>query len=209
MLRKLKLVLPIALVVALLTVGIASAVMAQAPPSQQSQPEGKSLLARVAEILGGNVTEQSLIDAFKQANLQIRNEAVNRALDKAVSDNRISSAEADQIRLWWQQRPAALDSLISSFLPRLAPRLQPIVVKDQLTIVAGILGIPEETLVAAFKQAAQEMRTDAFNQALDKAVANGRLTQQQVDNIREKVKEKPGIINWFFWGRIHRWWGSR
>jgi hypothetical protein len=208
--RRLKLVLPIALLVALLTVGIAPVAMAQAPPSQQSQPEGKSLLARVAEILGGNVTEQRLIDAFKQANLQIRNEAVEKALEKAVSDNRISSTEAGQIRQWWQQRPAALDSLISGFLPRLAPRLRPIVVKDQLTIVAGILSIPEETLVAAFKQAAREMRTDVFSGALDKAVANGRLTQQQADNIREKVKDKPGVINWLWrWGRMHRVWGSR
>ncbi len=57
--------------------------------------------------------------------LQIRNKAIERALEKAVSDNRVSSAEAEQIRQWWQRRPAALDTLISGFLPRLAPRLQP------------------------------------------------------------------------------------
>jgi hypothetical protein len=203
--KKLKIILAVLLAVVVLTAGVVSVAMAQTPPPQSS--EGNGLLARVAEILGGNVTEQGLIDAFKQANLQIRSEAIEKALEKAISDNRISSAEADQIRQWWQERPVALDSLISGFLPRLVPRLRPIAVKDQLTRVAEILGIPEETLEAAFKQASQELRGDAFNLALDKAVANGRLTQEQADKIREKVEERPGAINWL-WGRMHRW-GSR
>jgi predicted secreted protein len=204
--KKLKITLAVLLAVVVLTAGVVSVAMAQTPPPQP-QSEGNGLLARVAEILGGNVTEQGLIDAFKQANLQIRSEAIEKALEQAVKNNRVTQAEADQIRQWWQERPAALDSLISGFLPRLAPRLRPIAVKDQLTRVAEILGIPEETLEAAFKQASQELRGDAFNLALDKAVANGRLTQEQADKIREKVEERPGAINWL-WGRMHRW-GSR
>jgi len=202
--KRVKIILSVLLAVALLTVGVASVAMAQTPTPPQT--EGKSLLARVAEILGGNVTEQKLIDAFKQANIEARNNAINRALDRAVSDNRISSAEAAQIRQWWQQRPAVVDSLISGFLPRLGPRLQPIAVKGQLTRVAEILGITEERLVNAFKQAYQEMRAEAFNRALDKAVAQNRLTQEQADRIRERIKDRPGAINWF-WGHMHRSWG--
>jgi hypothetical protein len=200
--KKVKIILAVLLAVVVLTVGVVSVAMAQTPP----QAEGNGLLARVAEILGGNVTEQGLIDAFKQANLQIRNEAIEKALDKAVSDNRVSSAEAEQIRQWWQGRPAALDKLISGFLPRCGPWLKPIAVKAQLTRVAEILGIPEETLVAAFKQASQEMRADAFNRGLNTAVEQGRLTQEQADKIREKVEDRPGAINWL-WGRMHRWGG--
>ena len=200
--KKAKIILSVLLAVVVLTVGVVSVAMAQTPP----QAEGNGLLARVAEILGGNVTEQGLIDAFRQANLQIRNEAIEKALDKAVSDNRISSAEAGQIRQWWQGRPAALDSLISGFLPRCGPWLKPIAVKAQLTRVAEILGIPEETLVAAFKQASQELRADAFNRGLNTAVEQGRLTQEQADKIREKVEDRPGAINWL-WGRMHRWGG--
>jgi hypothetical protein len=199
--KKVKIILAVLLAVVVLTVGVVSVAMAQTP----TPAEGKSLLARVAEILGGNMTEQKLIDAFKQANLEIRNEAIEKALEKAVSDNRINSAEAQQILQWWQQRPAALDKLISGFPPRCAPRLYPVAVKGQLARVAEILNIPEETLAAAFKQAYQEMRAGAFNRALDNAVANGRLTEEQADKIREKVQEKPGAINWFWrWGRMHR-----
>jgi hypothetical protein len=201
--KKVKIILSVLLAVVVLTAGVAMVALAQTPPPQQPQAESKGLLARVAEILGGNVTEQRLMDAFKQANLQIRNEAVEKALEQAVKNKRITEEQATQIRKWWQQRPAALDSLISGFLPRLAPRLQPIAVKGQLTRVAEILGITEEKLVAAFKQASQELRADAFNRALNKAVEQGRLTPEQADKIREKVKDKPGVINWF-WGRMHR-----
>lgn len=207
--QKAKIVLSVLLAVTLLTVGVASVAMAQTPTSTP-QAEGKSLLARVATILGGNVTEQRLIDAFKQANIEARNSAINRALERAVSDNRVSSAEAEQIRQWWQGRPAAVDKLISGFLPRHARCLQPIAVKAQLTRVAEILGITEDRLVAAFKQAYQEMRKDAFNRGLDKAVGQKRLTQEQADKIRERVEDKPGAVNWFWrWGRMHRGWGGR
>jgi hypothetical protein len=200
--KKVKIILAVLLAVVVLTAGVVSVAMAQTPP----QAESKGLLARVAAILGGNVTEQRLIDAFKQANIEARNNAINRALEKAVSDNRVSSAEAEQIRQWWQGRPAALDKLISGFLPRCGPWLKPIAVKAQLTRVAEILGIPEETLAAAFKQASQELRADAFNRGLNTAVEQGRLTQEQADKIREKVEDRPGAINWL-WGRMHRWGG--
>jgi hypothetical protein len=200
--RKVKIILAVLLAVVVLTVGGVAVAMAQTPPSPT---ESNGLLARVAAILGGDMTEQRLIDAFKQANMEIRNDAIEKALEKAVSDNRISSTEAAQISQWWQERPAVLDSLINGSLPRFGPFLKPIAVKAQLTRVAEILGIPEETLVAAFKQAAQEMRTSAFNRALDNAVANGRLTEEQADKIRERVEERPGAINWFWrWGRMHR-----
>jgi hypothetical protein len=201
--KKVKIILAVLLAVVVLTAGVVSVAMAQTPPPQT---EGNGLLARVAAILGGNVTEQRLIDAFKQANIEARNNAINRALEKAVSDNRVSSAEAEQIRQWWQGRPAALDKLISGFLPRCAPSLKPIAVKAELTRVAEILGITEETLEAAFKQASQELRADAFNRGLNTAVEQGRLTQEQADKIREKVEDRPGAINWL-WGRMHRWGG--
>lgn len=201
--KKVKIILAVLLAVVVLTAGGVSVAIAQTPPPQT---EGNGLLARVAEILGGNVTEQGLINAFKQANLEIRSEAIEKALEKAVSDNRISQAESGQIWQWWQQRPAALDSLISGHLPCLAPRLYPIAVKGQLARVAEILAIPEETLVAAFKQASQELRAAAFNRGLNTAVEKGRLTQEQADKIREKVEDRPGAINWL-WGRMHRWGG--
>ncbi len=66
--KKVKIILAVLLAVVVLTVGVVSVAMAQTP-TPTPQAEGKGLLARVAAILGGNVTEQRLIDAFKQANI--------------------------------------------------------------------------------------------------------------------------------------------
>lgn len=70
-----------------------------------------------------------------------------------------------------------------------------------LARVAQILGIPQQDLVNAFKQAQQEMREEAstralekFTRALDKAVANGRLTQEQADQIKAWWQQRPEAL---------------
>ena len=70
---------------------------------------------------------------------------------------------------------------------------------DFLTRVAEILGISEEELREAFKQARQEMMEErwekAFNQLLDKAVAEGLLTPEEAEEIREWWAQKPEALN--------------
>jgi len=77
-------------------------------PCQQLRP----ILARVAEILE-DVTEEELIDAFNQAHqeiqLQIRETALVRALERAMEQERITESEAELITEWWNQRPEAVD----------------------------------------------------------------------------------------------------
>ena len=60
-----------------------------------------------------------------------------------------------------------------------------------LARVAEILDIPEDDLVNAFNQARQEMREEAYFSFLDKAVAEGRLTQEEADEIEEWWQQKP------------------
>ena len=64
-----------------------------------------------------------------------------------------------------------------------------------LTKVAGILGIEPEVLVAAFEQAQQEMRQEAFNRSLDKAVEKGRITQEEAGAIGEWQAQKPEVLD--------------
>lgn len=68
-----------------------------------------------------------------------------------------------------------------------------------LARVAEILGMSEEDLIDAFKQARQEMMEErweeAFYRALDKAVEEGLLTQEEADEIREWWEEKPEALN--------------
>jgi len=68
-----------------------------------------------------------------------------------------------------------------------------------LARVAEILGVPEEDLTDAFKQARQELMQErweeAFNQLLDKAVAEGLLIPEEADEIREWWEEKPEALD--------------
>lgn len=87
-----------------------------------------------------------------------------------------------------------------------------------LARVAEILDIAEEDLSNAFRQAQQEMRQEAFIRALDEAVAEGRFTQEEVDEIREWWQQKPEALDRSLFGRAfgfrglgggHMWRGHR
>ena len=67
--------------------------------------------------------------------------------------------------------------------------------KGLLERVAEILGIDKEDLTAAFKQARQEMREDAFISRLDEAVKEGYITQEQADEIIEWWGQKPEVLS--------------
>ena len=106
--RKVKILISALLVALLLTVGATATVMAQeeeetTPPLEVSE---KGLLDRVADIL--EIDKEDLIDAFKQAQQEMRQETFIRALDKAVEEGRITREQADEIIKWWEQRPEGI-----------------------------------------------------------------------------------------------------
>jgi len=61
----------------------------------------EAVMGKVAAILGNNITAQKLIDAFKKAAIELKNEDFFKALDKAVTDGKITADEAKQIKTWW------------------------------------------------------------------------------------------------------------
>ena len=74
------------------------------------------VIARAAEILG--IPEAELTAATEQARLELQQEAQERIrerneerLQNAVDNGTITEEEGNQIREWWQNRPAALDKL--------------------------------------------------------------------------------------------------
>ena len=76
------------------------------PTATVTTPQA-DLLARVAEILG--IDKQKVTDAFTQARQEMAQKALENALAKAVSEGRITQAEADQIKAWWGQKPEVLN----------------------------------------------------------------------------------------------------
>lgn len=63
----------------------------------------KTLLARVAEKLG--ISQQELEDAFAQARSEMRDEALDRYLQKLIDEGKITQEQADQYKAWLQARP--------------------------------------------------------------------------------------------------------
>lgn len=66
--------------------------------------------------------------------------------------------------------------------------------------VAGILGISEEELEDAFNQARQEMIAErgekAFYELLDRAVAEGLITEEEAAEITDWWEQKPEALDW-------------
>ena len=83
------------------------------------------------------------------------------------------------------------------------PALQPEGRTGLLARVAEILGISQEELVDTFRQAHQEMRQEmrremrqeAFIRALDKAVEEGLITQQEFDEIKAWWENRPEALD--------------
>jgi Na+-transporting NADH:ubiquinone oxidoreductase subunit NqrC len=69
------------------------------------RPVGK-ILDRVAQIL--NIDKQKLIDAFKQAVGELRQEGLTDRLDKWVADGQLTQDEANQYKSWLASKPAGV-----------------------------------------------------------------------------------------------------
>lgn len=66
-----------------------------------------------------------------------------------------------------------------------------------MTRAAEILGIDEETLGNAFRQAAQEMRQERHQERLQSAVQNGLITEDDAAEIQEWWDSKPQAMEGF------------
>lgn len=64
---------------------------------------GKTLLARVATILG--IDQQKVEDAFAQAQREVRDEALDARLKALVEAGKITQEQANQYKTWMQSKP--------------------------------------------------------------------------------------------------------
>ena len=167
--KRMKVLVSVLVAVVLLTVGSAAAVMADdgsTPTSNTTSTKG--LLARVAEIL--DIPQENLVNAFKQARREMREEAFIRYLDKAVEKGLITQQEADEIKEWWEQKPEAFD--------RLFPRR-----------------FLSKALIGRHIFGAQRGWSE---EALNQAVERGLITQEEADKIKERWESRLEARNRLF-----------
>ncbi len=107
--KRMKALIAVVAAILLLTVAGTATVIAQ-EEEPAPIPEANGLLARVADVLG--ISQEDLLNAFRQAQQDVRQEAFLRFLERAVEEGRISQEEAFDILEWWQQRPEAMGHLL-------------------------------------------------------------------------------------------------
>ena len=211
-------------VVVLLTTSSAVAVMADEELTPPSEAGANGLLVRVAEILDEDISEQDLIDAFKQTTSEVAEEALNRVVDRLQGEEVLPEDEIAVIEDWLAQKPETLDresieewleqrpeiskpglfkcamgaaQRIRACLKHIGGQCLPL--RPLIGRVAEILDIPEETLIEAFEQAQQEMawerREEALAGALERAVENGRITQPEADDIEVWWDQRPAAFD--------------
>ena len=103
--KKVKVLISILIAALLLTMGGVTMVMAEGEEETTPPPEAskQGLLERVADIL--EIDQEALIDAFKQAQQEMKEEAFINRLNQAVAEGRITQEQADEIIGWWELRP--------------------------------------------------------------------------------------------------------
>lgn len=213
--KKLKVLLVTVAAVVLFTIGSGVAVLAQ---DDEATVQTETLVARVAAILG--ITEPELTDALNQAREQVANEVIDKWLANAVANGRITEEDKAAIEQWLTQRPDPSDEAAWQAWLDARPEIsKPGFLKGLwqakgrimqyawsigkpgamygpvLKKTAEILGIDEQELLAAFRQAMSELKDDKVATALGKAVRNGRITQDEADQISSWWGQRPSAVD--------------
>ncbi len=96
----------LAVIVAIGAIG--GTVMAQETDGDDDGAESrKDVIARVADKL--DIDETELRTAFDEARAEIRDEQIDARIDKLVDAGRITAEEGEELKTWYDSRPAVLD----------------------------------------------------------------------------------------------------
>jgi hypothetical protein len=184
--------------IVILAVGLTTTVLAWGSSnSENGESPGprQSFISKTANILG--LDEEVLADAMKQAGVEMRKEANQRYLQKAVEDGVITAEEADLILEWVQNRPDVLERLRQPRHSRLGIRC--LTTKQRLDIAVDNETITEERTAQIL-----ESRQDSpaivneeltLEQRFRNAIRNGRITVEEATQIFKLRQGSPTIGN--------------
>lgn len=89
--------------VVILTIGILGGVAYAQPPTPSGTDSGKTLLGRVAAILG--IEQQKVEEAFSQAQKDMQKDAQKARLEQMVKNGKLTQEQADKYQSWLDSRP--------------------------------------------------------------------------------------------------------
>ena len=112
--RKLRIIIPLAM--AVVAVGVISFSVVIAQGNEGNDSNASKLAIKVAEILGMEV--EVVDDAITQARKELRNEAVQHKLNALVEKGRLTQEQADEHFNWIQLRPEGAPAIGRDFLKK-------------------------------------------------------------------------------------------
>lgn len=108
--RSKKFIIVVLVAIVVLAGSIGGIALAQTEDEEETQTE--TIFDKVAAVLvedGVNITSEQLEDAFAEVQQDMRNQAVEKFLDKLVEEEIIAQEEADAYLNWWSERPDILN----------------------------------------------------------------------------------------------------
>jgi len=216
--KKMKILLAIVAAVVVLTVGGGVAALAAGETTPPTTTTGTTpsnpLLAKVAAILTP-ITEQQLVEAFKQAREQVDKDAITAWLAKAFENKTITAEEKaaiekwlaakpdpankDAMKAWFEAEPKiSKQRLLNEILRAPGKTKQLMLGIDEDAVmrkVAAILKIDKQKLIDAFQKAAVALRSDQFFKALEQVKKNGKITQGEEDQIKSWWNQRPAAVD--------------
>lgn len=154
---------------------------------------------KIADALGED--QETVSGAFEQAADEARDDAIAGKLTRLVESGVLTQAEADEIQAWYDSAPDALNGLRTGGA------------RSDIERVAEILGVDAETLKEIAGTARSETALEAHADRLSDAVADGRITQAQADEMLQgfesRIENGMGLRGGRgFGGRGHRGFGG-
>jgi hypothetical protein len=96
-------IIAVVVAVVVLAAGILGGVAYAQAPTSTGKDTSKTLLGRVATILG--IDQKKVEDAYSQAQKDMRNEGEKARLDQMVKDGKLTQEQADKYQSWLNSRP--------------------------------------------------------------------------------------------------------
>ena len=113
--RKLQIIIPLA--IAVVAVAVISFSIALAQGNEGGDSNASELAIKVAEILGLDAAE--VYGAIKQAREELRDEAVQKKLNALVEKGRLTQEQADEYLNWIQSRPEGIPAMRKQFFGKM------------------------------------------------------------------------------------------
>jgi hypothetical protein len=160
------------------TVLVATMLISSAPAIALAQegeaPEHQgALISQVSEILG--IDQQEFDNAFKQAQMELRDEALDARLQELIAEGTLTQKQANEFKTWMEAKPD---------IPMVPPR------QLEEALDKGIITQEQADQLKAWMEAKPDI-PEIMPTMGERLIEEGIITQQQADEYKAWMESRP------------------